>query len=49
MWRFVFSRCFSDSSIWTLRSQSSGEFLGALDGQQLLVVEGSGMAGTPGV
>ena len=25
-----------------------GDFLGALDGQQVLVVEGSGVAGTPG-
>ena len=32
-----------------VESQRSVDFMGALDGQQLLVVEGSGMPGSPGV
>ena len=39
---------FSDSVYLDVESRI-GEFLGALDGQQLLVVEGSGVMVTPGV
>ena len=32
---------FRTPSIWTMRTQLSGDFLGALDGQHVLVIEGS--------
>ena len=38
----VISRCFSDSVHLDVDSRFSAEFLGALDGQQLLVLEDSG-------
>ena len=41
----AFCGIFQTPSIWT----SSPDFFGALEGQQLLVVEGSGVAGTLGV
>ena len=44
-----FLRCLSDSVHLDVESRLSGEFLGALDGQQLLVVEGSGVPESPGV
>ena len=37
----VFSRCFSGYVHLDVESQLSGEFSGALDDQQLLVIEGS--------
>ena len=41
------SLCFSDSVHLDVESPLSGKFLGALDGQQLSVVEGSGCTINP--
>ena len=46
---YSFSWYFSVSFFWDVESQLSADFLGALGDQQLLVVEGSGVPGSPGV
>ena len=45
----LFKGIFLTPSIWTLSPGVQRTFWGALDDEEFFVVEGSGVAGTPGV